>query len=228
MSQWNPPPPQNPYGGSGGPGSYDPYGGHEPGAPRPQGTDGISIAAFVCSLTCCAAPVGIGLGIAGIVRTSGGKRPGRWAAISAVVIGTVVTLAFTAFMVFAVIMGSNTVWEDEARVGQCIDEDFLGDPAKAECDQPHRGEVIWVGQFDEDLVDVFAVVSTDEFCAGLPDLDPAYRSAIESGEHDARISIDAFDEDEPGDGDWFFCYLERTDGDQLEGSITDAQASTSS
>jgi hypothetical protein len=203
-----------------------PYG-HEPGAPRP-GTDGISIAAFVCSLTCCAAPVGIGLGIAGIVRTSGGKRPGRWAAISAVVIGTVVTVAFTAFLVFAVYMGANTVWEDEARVGQCTDEDFLGDVSKAECDEPHQGEVIWVGQFDDDLVEVFDVVSIEEFCAGLPDLEPAYRSAIESGDYDVSISIDAFDEDEPGDGDRFFCLLERADGDRLEGPIEDGQDSTSS
>lgn len=214
MSQWSPPP-------------EHPYGAHEPGAPHPPGTDGISIAAFVCSLTCCAAPVGIGLGIAGIVRTSGGRRPGRWAAVSAVAIGSVVMLAFVAFLVFTVVMGANTVWEDEARAGQCIDEDFLGMPVKAECDEPHDAEVIWAGQFDDGLLDVFDLVSVEEFCAGLPGLEPSYRSAIESGEHHVAISISAFDDDEPADDDWFFCYLERADGGQLEGPIRDSTDSIS-
>ncbi|KRB77121.1 hypothetical protein ASE01_10240 [Nocardioides sp. Root190] len=218
MSQWNPPPHEGPGHGYG---SYEPYGGHEPGAPRPLGTDGISIAAFVCSLTCCGAPLGIGLGIAGIVRTSGGRRPGRWMAISGVAIGTVVFVAFVAFIVFAGIMGANTVWEDEARVGQCIDEDFLGDPSKAECDEPHEAEVIWVGRFDDELVGRFGNVLVEEFCAALPGLDPAYLDAIESGEYDVSISIDSFDEDDPEERDWFFCYLEDADEDQLEGRILD-------
>lgn len=202
-------PPPAPYGAG------TPYGAGD----APRGTDGISIAAFVCSLTCCAAPVGIGLGIAGIVRTKDGRRSGRWAAVSGLVIGVVLTVAMIAFFVFAGVMGSRSLWEDEARVGQCLDLDFLDDEIKADCGDPHTGEVIWVGEFDDELVEEFDTVGTDDFCGSLPDLKPHYGAALESGEYQAQISIDAFDEDEPDDGDLFYCYLERTDDEAIEGRI---------
>lgn len=211
----------NPYGGgypSYEPGS-NPYGGASYGTRVPY--DGLSIAALVCSLTCCAAPVGIGLGIAGIVRTREGRRSGRWAAVTGLVFGVVVLLAGIGFVVFAAVMGSRTVWEDEARAGQCIDLDFLGDPIKASCADPHAGEVIWAGLFSGDLADVFDDVAVAEFCHGLPGLDPGYASAIESGDYDVRIETDSFDEDEPDSGDAFFCYLERTDGEKLTGQLGD-------
>lgn len=216
----------NPYGGE--------YPSYEPGPnPYDQASygsrapyDGLSVAALVCSLTCCAAPVGIGLGIAGIVRTREGRRSGRWAAVTGLVVGVVVLLLGIGFVVFAGIMGSRTVWEDEARVGQCIDIDFVGDPIKATCGEPHAGEVVWAGRFDDDLADVFDDVSVAEFCHGLPSLDPAYASAIETGDYDVRIEVDAFDEDEPGSGDAFFCYLERADGEKLTGRLRDAGQQT--
>lgn len=218
MSQWQPPggpPPPNPYGG------YSGYGSYEPGEVR-AGTDGISIASFVCALTCCAAPVAVGLGIAGIVRTSGSRRSGRWAAVSGLVIGSILTVAIVAFVIFAGVMGSRTLWEDEARVGDCLDIDFLDDQVKASCTEPHVGEVVWVGEFDSDLVDVFDLVSLDEFCGGLPGLAPTYRSAVESGDYRAGISIDAFDEDDPDSGDLFYCYLERADGSKMDAPIRGA------
>lgn len=211
----------NPYGGD--------YPSYEPG-PNPYdgpsyqsrpSYDGLSVAALVCSLTCCAAPVGIGLGIAGIVRTREGRRSGRWAAVTGVVVGVIALLAGIAFVVFAGVMGSRTVWEDEARAGQCIDIDFLGDPIKASCSDPHAGEVIWAGRFDDDLAEVFASVPVADFCRGLPGLAPAYATAIESGDHSVRIETDSFDEDEPEGGDSFFCYLERRDGRKINGPLDD-------
>lgn len=213
----------NPYGGgypSYEPGS-NPYGGASYGTRVPY--DGLSIAALVCSLTCCAAPVGIGLGIAGIVRTREGRRSGRWAAVTGLVFGVVVLLAGIGFVVFAAVMGSRTVWEDEARAGQCIDLDFLGDPIKASCADPHAGEVVWAGLFSGDLADVFDEVSRAEFCAGLPGLDASYRSAIVGGEYEVRVESDAFDDDEPESGDVFFCYLVARDGGKLTGPIIDAE-----
>lgn len=207
-------PGSNPYDGSSGSYGSSPYGTRVP-------YDGLSIAALVCSLTCCAAPVGIGLGIAGIVRTRAGRRSGRWAAVTGLVVGVVVLLAGIGFVVFAAVMGSRTVWEDEARVGQCIDLDFLDDPVKAHCSDPHAGEVIWVGAFDDDLAELFQDVSPAGFCGGLPGLAPAYRSAIESGEYDVRVESDSFDDDEPEQGDNFFCHLERADGDELSRRIRD-------
>ncbi len=204
------------------PGPPDPHGEYASyGAGRgPQRLDGISIAALVCSLTCCAAPIGIGLGIAGIVRTKDGRRAGRWAAVTGLVVGVVLTIAMIAFAVFAGVMGARTLWEDEARVGQCLDVDFLDDQIEADCADPHVGEVIWVGRFDDPLVKRFESVGIDEFCGGLPGLEAHYRDALDSGDYQADISIDAFDEDEPGDGDRFYCYLERTDGAEIDGPLS--------
>ena len=78
-----------------GPSGPPPYGpppdGPAPGQRRPS-LDGVSIAGLVCALTWCAAPVGIGLGIAGIVRTKRGKRRGRWAAVTGLVVGIIALL----------------------------------------------------------------------------------------------------------------------------------------
>ncbi|MFC7505183.1 DUF4190 domain-containing protein, partial [Nocardioides sp. GCM10030258] len=80
----------NPYGNP-----YSSPHGNPYGSPYRASTpsDGISIAALICSLTCCAAPVGIGLGIAGIVRTKDGQRSGRWAAVTGLVLGIFMMVA---------------------------------------------------------------------------------------------------------------------------------------
>lgn len=224
MSGFNPPPYEPPVGAP--QGEYE-YGAGSPyaGNPAPRPTDGVSIAALVCSLTCCAAPVGIALGIAGLVRTSGGKRSGRWAAVTGLAFGSVVMVAGLAFIVFAGIMGSKTVWEDEASVGQCIGWDLFNDPETATCAEPHYAEIVWAAQFTDDLADNFRDQSVADFCSSLA-LDPRYVDAAASGDFKFGISIDAFDEDEPDEGDWFFCYLERTDEEQFEGAIPEPSAST--
>lgn len=201
----------NPYGEYGAPNPYDPY-------RSSASTDGVSIAALICSLTCCAAPVGIGLGIAGIVRTKDGKRSGRWAAITGLVVGAAVMVAMVAFVIFAGVMGSRTVWEDEASVGQCVNIDIFDDLTKSRCSEPHDAEVIWVGQFDDRTLAEFGSTSRDEdFCLGR-DLLPEHRTAVESNDYTAKLSIDSFDDD-PDEGDWFVCYVERVDGEDLGGSI---------
>ncbi|KRA29701.1 MULTISPECIES: DUF4190 domain-containing protein [unclassified Nocardioides] len=226
----------NPYGGGFPPyeppsgGQHGEYGGHTAnnpyaGNPAPRPTDGISIAALVCSLTCCAAPVGIGLGIAGLLRTSGGQRSGRWAAITGLAIGSLVMVAGLAFSVFAVVMGSKTVFEDEASVGQCIGWDLFNDAEKAKCGDPHYAEIVWTGQFTRDLANSFENQSVDTFCSSL-DLSDDYREAAKNPDLQFGISIDAFDEDEPDAGDWFFCYLERTDGETFEGRVGESSTST--
>ncbi|MCX6400161.1 MAG: DUF4190 domain-containing protein [Propionibacteriales bacterium] len=213
-------------------GPYGEYGGY--GAPNPYGdpyrssapTDGVSIAALICSLTCCAAPVGIGLGIAGIVRTKGGKRSGRWAAITGLVIGAVLMVAMLAFVVFAGIKGSQAVWEDDARVGQCVNiDEFFGDLTTGECNEPHEAEVIFVEQFDDETADQFATLTEEDFCLAR-DLAPEYRTVIESGDYTVKVANDAFDEDDPDDGDWFVCYVQRSDGEDLDGRLTEGSGST--
>lgn len=182
-------------------------------------TDGVSIAALVCSLTCCAGPIGVGLGIAGLVRTKDGKRSGRWAAITGLVLGVVITLAMVAFVAFAAVLGVRTVYVSDARVGQCVNFDFFDDLSKGECDEPHEAEVVWVGRFDAALIDEYSNNAFDEFCA-LRDLTPEHAAAAKDEKYDLGILIDTFD-DYPEDGDWFLCYLERADGEPLVGRLTE-------
>lgn len=207
----------NPYGGE-----YPPY---QP-APNPYDSgaygsartpfDGVSLAALICSATCCAAPVGIGLGIAGLIRTRAGRRTGRWAAITGLVLGIVLTLAMVGFFVFAIVLGAKSIEEADARPGQCVDVNTLDIVEKADCDEPHDGEIVWAGRFDGALVKSFESSSTQDFCAGLPGLSASYRAAVEGNEYEAAVSVDAFEEDEPDTGDWFVCYVTRGDGEKLE------------
>lgn len=216
MSQWQPPgdqPPTHPYGGG--------YGSFEPGAPLPR-TDGVSIAAFVCALTCCAAPVGVGLGIAGIVRTKGGQRRGRWAAITGLVLGAVGTLALIAAFVGLVLVGSNIVYEEDASVGQCVNTGFLGaetdDLWDADCSEAHDAEIVAVQVANGELeADYDAGVPIEEICA--PFVDDAYVKVAKDPRYRMDFATDSFD-DEISDGDWLVCYLERADGEQLDSPLT--------
>lgn len=207
----------NPYDSSEGPSPGPHYPAVQPVAP----TDGLSIAALVCSLTCCGAPVGIGLGIAGLVRTQGGRRGGRWAAVTGIAVGAVVLVCAIGFFAFAAVMGSRTVWEDEARVGQCVDLDtFISDEVdliKARCGEPHDAEVIWVDRFDAALLQEWRETSSADFCAARP-IEEEYAALIERGDHSVGVTTNASDSEDPDGGDWFVCYLEPEDG-QLRGAL---------
>lgn len=186
---------------------WSPYGG-DPRAEAPR-LDGVSIAAFVCALTCCAAPVGIGLGIAGIVRTKERRRTGRWAAVTGLVVGIVGTLALVAGGIGVVWYGTNVVFFDDARPGDCVD---IGDSDiwKAECDEKHDAEVLYSGEFDNALLDDFDDLDPAEFCRRLP-LDRRYDGLFD----DPRYVIDVYFEsfgDDPDDGDLFLCVVQETSG----------------
>src|SRR5690606_36203317 len=118
--------------------------------PAPTPTDGISIAALVCSLTCCAAPVGLGLGIAGLTRPRRKKRAGRWAAITGVVVGTLGTLVLVGAIAGFTWLGFNLYLEEDARVGDCVNTSTLFDENdlwQVSCDEEHDAQVYAVGVF---------------------------------------------------------------------------------
>lgn len=218
MSEWqptgNPPgqPPQNPYGGG--------YGTYEPSAPRP-GVDGVSIAAFVCALTCCAAPIGVGLGIAGIVRTKDGRRGGRWAAITGLVIGSIGTVVLIAALVAVVIAATNVVFEEDARVGQCVNTGFLGsetgDLWDASCSEGHDAEIVAVNVADARLESAYDDgTPIAEICGPLAD--DAYAGILEDDRYRLDFATDSYD-DEINEDDWLVCYVERADGEQLHGPL---------
>lgn len=217
MSEWQQPEQGgNPYGG------YQPYGG---GAPLPR-TDGISIAALVCALTCCAGPIGVGLGIAGIVRTKAGLRRGRWAAVTGLVVGSIATLAMVAVAVASVVAISNTVYEEDAEVGQCVNTGFLGtesdDLWDASCAEEHDAEVVAVTEVSTDLERAYdRGASAKDLCAPLAD--DAYTAALADPAYRLDYATDALDE-QISEADWLVCYLERVDGEQIEGPLTGEDA----
>lgn len=214
MSEWTGnEPPVEPHGPQ--PGA--PYGGYSPYSPGPAapGTDGISIAAFVSALTCCAGPIGIGLGIAGLVRTKGGRRRGRWAAIWGLVLGSIGTLAMIAAVVGLAVIGFNVVEEEDARVGQCVDTSSWVDSNDlwtAECDEEHDAEVVASGTVDADILRLRESSSVEEFCRSLAG--PAHADALRDDTYRLDWSTDAVSDD-IDTGDHFACYLERVDGEKL-------------
>ncbi len=211
-------PPYQPYGTT-------PYGGapaspYGVGTARPA-TDPVSITGFVLSLLCCTSVVGLILGIVGLSRTKDGVRAGRWAAVSAIAIGAVGTLAFVGVVGFFAWFGTSTVLLSSADVGQCVDVDEVGSDKdatlfKKDCDEPHEAEIAVAGDFSSDQVDAYADGGPAEVCKVL--LGQEYAEAFDAGGYALDI---VFDDGEPERGDDFICYLERADGDDLERPIVD-------
>lgn len=177
--------------------------------------DGIAVASFVCSLTCCAAPVGIGLGIAGIVRTRDGRRGGRWMAVAGLVLGVLLTLGLAAGATGLVLLGTSTYFFDDARAGDCVDideqDDWL-DISPADCDEPHDAEVVYAGRFTAELRTSY--IEDIGFCHPLAK-SAGYDGLIAGGAHRIDPIVESDDVEAPEIGDYFVCVAEAADGDQL-------------
>lgn len=219
----------NPYGGGypsyqPGPNPFEPGPYGYPG-PAPKRYDGLSVAALVCSLTCCAAPVGIGLAVAGLVRTSGGKRAGRWAAVTGLVVGIIGTLALVGVVVGLVWFGSQVVNESDAEAGQCVDTTSFSDEIdlwKADCASPHDAEIAVAGTFDPAEA---AAYGNDRiaFCRDLV-IKAGLRDLLASAEYEVGASTDAFSENSPHPGDGYACLILRSDGEQLYEHLLDGRS----
>ncbi|TCJ30091.1 hypothetical protein [Nocardioides jejuensis] len=206
MSAFQPPPPG--YGSA-----YRP-----PTPPTPY--DGVSIAAFVCALTCCAAPVAIGLGIAGIVRTAGARRRGRWMAVSGLVIGLVATVVGAALTIGLIVLGANSFDTPSAVPGDCLDVTHAFDGTDywgASCYGPHDGEIVAAGTLGREGAAKAAALSEADWCkAAVPD---DVLTLLKGGEFTLGMVTDAWDPTSPEAGDSWFCYAERTDGTRLYGPL---------
>ena len=222
----------NPYGGGypsyqPGPNPFEPgpYGPYGPVAPTRPRYDGLSVAALVCSLTCCAAPVGIGLSIAGLVRTKHGRRSGRWAAVTGLIVGILGTLALAGMTVGLVWVGTHMVTESSAKAGQCVDlTTFSGeiDLWKTDCDGPHDAEIALTGVFvTAEQADAYGNGRATFCTERLRDTDQD--GYLTSGEYVVRGSTDALSESDPSVGDAFVCFLARTDGAQLRERLLGGQ-----
>jgi hypothetical protein len=225
----------NPYGGPpgqpadrepGDPAPYSPYSGSPYaggyGAPTAgPGLDPVSIVGFVLSLLCCTGFVGVILGIIGLGRTKNGIRRGRWAAVSAIAVGAVTTVLFFGSVAFVTWFGTSTVSLDSADVGQCVDvSELSGNDAtlyKKDCDEPHEAEIAVASEFSSDQADAFQPGRPDSVCTD--DLFPQeYADAVATDSYDVGL---VFEAREPDAGDDFVCYLELSDGDELEEPIVD-------
>ncbi|WZH50681.1 MAG: DUF4190 domain-containing protein [Nocardioides alkalitolerans] len=223
--------------GQGQPGQYGPsypsygqqWGGSPYGAQQPTSTDGISITAFVLSLTCCLSFIGLILGFVGLSRTKNDQRKGRWAAVSAIVIGALGTLAALGTIAVAVFVGTSAIDPRDAEVGDCgnilsEDRDTITMTSK-DCGDRHDLEVVYVGTFDEIEDSQFLPSDPDDLTdAGISagvctDLMPAEDVAtLDESDDDLRYGIVTEDTSPSGD-EAFFCYVERLDGEKLEGSL---------
>jgi hypothetical protein len=211
-------------GGNGGGGGYGaPYG--QPANPydeSPKKTDAVSIVGFVLSLTCCLSIIGAILGFIGLSRTKGGKRKGRWAAIAAAVIGTLLTIAVAVGGTFLAIYVKSGITIDEAKVGQCLNADEGDDQdvflREKDCTESHDGEIVAVAKFGDIPQSALQGIGSDpsdseaarQICTSLLDddakakLDDAYEFGVVSE-----------DESNPGANEKFVCYVTLADGGNL-------------
>jgi len=199
--------PPNPYGGGGG-SSFDASGA---GGFEQRKTDGVSIAALVTGLLCCA-PVSFILGIVGIRRTKGGQRKGRGFAIAGLVLGIIGLLAWIGTAIAAV---AGVAWFDslllpeEAEVGQCMDVTEEGNEVllyEKECTEDHDAEVVAVAEVDAENKD--AISGMVAYCNEIIDPeDQAKLAAVEGLEYKAVIE----DPNNVEIGDHLVCYVESSD-----------------
>jgi hypothetical protein len=203
-------------GGSSPSGNYP--GGNWPGGNSPGGQpplDWVSISALVSSLTLCAAPVSMVLGVVGVVRTKNGQRRGRWAAIAGLVISTlVIGMAVVALVAGGVFLAATSVDDldpTQARPGRCIDVDALDFPNATSCTGEHDGEIIWVGKVTDATEREWTQVEyIDDFCSARGLSDP-HAQALQDPAYTVDYWVDGWDW-EPSTGNWMICYLTATEG----------------
>lgn len=178
--------------------------------------DWVSLSALISGLVVCAAPVGMVLGVAGVVRTKDGRRSGRWAAVTGLVISTLITAA----MAIAVVAGvsvfvaslSDDLDHSTAEAGQCIDFDYFEYPNATPCTGPHEGEIVWSGRVDNAMVREWAEAEyVDDFCINRR-LTSEHETAILDPAYTVDYWVEGWDW-EPSPGEWMICYLTATAGD---------------
>ncbi|WNB85466.1 DUF4190 domain-containing protein [Cellulomonas sp. ATA003] len=128
--------------------------------------DGFAVAAFVTAVVGLGV-VGIGLGIAAIVRARRGRTTGRGLAVAGVVIGAVWTVAQVVVVTSLVVShlatrplpevdGPQSAHVAQVATGHCLSElPADGDVGPVEvvpCDQPHAAQVISEYRFADDAV----------------------------------------------------------------------------
>lgn len=190
-----------------------PYGAWQGPNDAKRGTNGTSIAAFILNLTPCGLVIpGWICAVIGLRQIKRDGTKGRWAAITALVLGVVWLLVFAAAGFGIKYLVDNVVTVDNAEVGTCVNTSTNSDDEvsllKKDCGDGHDAEIIATGTLSSDDIDGFS--SEQDFCAG------AY-----SGDADlSGYKLSAVAEDvPPQDGDKYVCLAENTDGSDLTSKI---------
>jgi hypothetical protein len=172
--------------------------------------DRWSLAGLICAGTCCLAPIGAGLGIAGLRRTRGGRRRGRWAAVTAIVLGCLGTVAVLGGFALLIWYDARYVTPAQATVGQCVDLERRANSAaislrERSCDAAHDAEIVHAGTFDDELVAAYLAGTPHDLCLAL--LDDAVRSRVDPERFHLGVAV-AGRTGDPRPGDDFACYAD--------------------
>lgn len=156
-----------------------------PSAPRgPQRwrapLDKVSMLALVAALTCLG-PVALGLGLAGLYRTRGQRRRGRWAAAFATILGAVWTVPM-------ITAGFGFVEATRMQPGACVEATDTWSQAAGslvDCSQVHLGEVVYRGAADPATMQSVRRGNQANRC--LQELSPRTRRILERRRFALRI-----------------------------------------
>lgn len=198
-----------------------PYGQSYPGGPSgpsgSQGTDTLSVVALVLSFTCCLSFVGAILGLVGLGRTKEGRAKGRWAAVTAIVVGLLGTLALIGGIVALVTVGTSLTTLDDLEAGTCLTADGLTDDSEenvtdireVDCTEAHDGEVVATEVVDGEPTGCAELASAEGYDGTNVDI--------------SRMTLIPISEQvPPQDGDRVVCVAYNTDGSSLDAPLLGA------
>ncbi|KQY63686.1 DUF4190 domain-containing protein [Nocardioides sp. Root140] len=207
----------------------DPYGAWQGGNDAGKGTDGLSITAFVLSIVCCfLGIVAVILGIIGLGRTKNGQRKGRWAAVTAIILGIIGQLAAIGIGIAIFVVARNTVTLDNAEVGQCVNVDKDGDSVmitKKDCSDDHDAQIVHVGKFEEVENSGFMPSNADDvtdagIALGVCSTLVGDQAATIEEDLDGKVEYGIANEDNsPSSDEKFLCYVGRSDDEKLDKKI---------
>lgn len=194
-----------------------------PAPPAPLPYDGVSIAALVCAITCCAAPVAVVLGFVGLVRTTGGHRRGLWAAVTGLALGMVGSVVLLGALIGGTLALFSTSPDDAAVLpGDCLEVTRAFDGTDlwwADCYGPHDGEVLAAGTLGREAASKAADLTGDAWCREVLDAD--LLALVREQHLTLSLRTDSLDAETPEAGDPWFCWAEPRDHRTLEEPLVD-------
>ena len=218
---------QQPYGQQGEPyaGQQQGYGQWQGGNDARRGTNGTSIAAFILNLTPCGLVIpGWICAIIGLRQIKRDGTKGRWAAISALVLGALWAVAIVGLALGGVYLFKNIITPDNAEAGMCVNIEHDGDSIsmfKKGCGDDHDGQIVYVGSYGDaktqvDPSQLDSASGEDKIAESL------CRQLAPNGDglgDEYTWGLASEDPDSPADGDKFVCYVEPKDGSKLSTKV---------